>query len=120
MAKKIYFNEWGEPCKTEKKYIFYAYTDKGGWGDIEIFDKKEDAVDYCKSSWNYLSDNDKKNYLNDPCGKFFVAPMWCIFDEDEGEWTTAISDKNGEDAYGDEDTMGNYTPIYDEIERNKK
>ena len=115
MEKRKYYNELGEPCKTERKFVFEEYTDKGGIGSQKIFDTKKEAVDYCKNYWYNLVSEDKKHYLEDVCGKFFVAPMWCIFDN--GEWDTWVYDENGNEADNDSDTMWYYIPVCDMLKK---
>lgn len=43
-----------------KKYVFEQYSDRLGWGEVELFDSKEEAVRYADREWNHLTKSDRE------------------------------------------------------------
>ena len=62
---------------------------------------KEEALAVAEDMWYQMDDRDKKSYINDSAGSFWVGLVWACYDDDEDEWVR---------------TDGSYTGYCDPIE----
>lgn len=85
----------------KKMWCLSEYRDKSGIGSDLLFESKEEALAVAEDMWYHMDDRDKKSYINDPAGSFWVGLVWVYYDDDEDEWVR---------------TDGSYTGYCDPIE----
>ncbi|MBR2587525.1 helix-turn-helix transcriptional regulator [Candidatus Saccharibacteria bacterium] len=73
-------------------WFFNEYRDKRGAGTNQMFATKKEALQEAKEYWDRLCDADKRSYIDDPCGEFYVAEFPLVWDEDELEYQPATFD----------------------------
>ena len=81
-------------------WFFNEYRDKKGVGSNKMFATKEEALQEAKDYWDRLCFADKRSYIDDPRGEFYVAEFPLVWDEDELEYQPATFD---------------YTPVWSAI-----
>lgn len=70
----------------KKMWCLSEYRDKCGFGRDMFFESKEEALVVAEDMWYHMDDRDKKSYLTDPAGTFWVGLVWAYYDNNENEW----------------------------------